>query len=74
MDVAVPDSHNSAGIPNADFVVYLTANEADHGSTMAAGACVWGRGVCGVCIQKDVRAERHTSVPRTETLRQCPVC
>ena len=50
MDVAVPDSHNSAGIPNADFVVYLTANEADHGSTMAAGACVWSRDVFDGCV------------------------
>jgi len=36
-DVAVPDSHHTPGIPNSDFVIYLTANEDDHGSTMAVG-------------------------------------
>ena len=38
-DVVVPDSHHTIGIPNADFVIYLTANEeGNHGHTLASGA------------------------------------
>jgi len=35
--VAVPDSHFTPGIPNSDFAIYLTANEKNHGATMAVG-------------------------------------
>lgn len=37
-DVLVPNSHASSGIEDADFVVYLTANDGDHGHTVAMGA------------------------------------
>lgn len=36
-DVAVPDDHHTPGIPNSDFVVYLTANENYRGAAMAVG-------------------------------------
>lgn len=37
--VSVPDSHFTPGVADADFVVYLTANEeTTHGQTMALGA------------------------------------
>ena len=36
--VPVPEAHKTIGIPNADYVVYLTANEANHGHTIAGGA------------------------------------
>ena len=40
-DVAVPDSHKTVGIPDADYVIYLTANEGvDNGQVLATGvAC-----------------------------------
>jgi len=38
-ETAVPDSHHTVGIPSADFVVYLTANEDNNdGNTLATGA------------------------------------
>ena len=38
-DVAVPDSHHTVGIPSADFVVYLTANEENnHDNALAVAA------------------------------------
>jgi len=36
-DVAVPDSHKTVGIPDADFVIYLTANEGGDGQVLATG-------------------------------------
>ena len=43
LDVKVPDAHKNTGIADADFVVYLTANEDEnHGHTIAVG------GTCNV--------------------------
>ena len=37
IDVKIPASHEQKGVPNTDFILYVTANTANHGATLARG-------------------------------------